>query len=220
VTRAVDRFSGLPRPSLRGWLHAGGFLIALPASIALVWWAGEARLLASIYAASLLLVLGVSASYHLFARTPRQQLVMARIDRAAIFLVIAGTYSVIIPITVPAPWSGLLLALVWLLAALAAAGRATGRMRRTSSAMYVVIGWLAIFVLPWMAAYSVGLTVWIAIGGTMFTIGAILFALKRPVAWPHVFGFHEVFHAFTLAGFATHFGCVLAALAAVRAAAG
>lgn len=209
--RVFDHVSGARRPALRGVAHAVGLAAAIPASVVLVWWAHDARVSAAVYGAALIAVLGVSTGYHLLARGQSAQLILSRIDRSVIFLLIAGTYTPIVLVAVPSPGSAWLLAAVWSLAALGILGRATGRLPKTSFSAYLITGWLAVFALPWMFAFSPLLTVGVAVGGLLFTVGAVLFALRRPVAWPKVWGYHEVWHAFTLGGFAAHFACVVLA---------
>jgi hemolysin III len=205
-----DHPTGTSRPTMRGMLHAGALLLAVPASVALVWRADTARVETAIYATSLLLVLGLSAGYHRLTRSPRSQQVMSRLDHGAIFVLIAGTFTPIVLVAVPSPMSVILLSLVWGLAALAATGRVLRKLPRLSASMYVVVGWLAVLALPWLVRYSPLVAVGLVVGGLFFTTGAILFALHKPTGWPTVFGYHEFFHVFTLGGFVSHFLCVAA----------
>jgi hemolysin III len=205
-----DHPTGTSRPTMRGMLHAGALLLAVPASVVLVWRADTARVEAAIYAASLLLVLGVSAGYHRLTRSPRTQQIMSRLDHGAIFVLIAGTYTPIVLIAVPSPRSVILLSLMCGLAALAATGRVLRKLPRLSASMYVVVGWLAVLALPWVVRYSPLVTVGLLVGGLFYTTGAILFALHKPAGWPTVFGYHEFFHVFTLGGLVSHFLCVAA----------
>jgi hemolysin III len=78
--------------------------------------------------------------------------------------------------------------------------------------MYVVVGWLAVLALPWLVRFSPAVAAGLLVGGLCFTAGAILFALRKPVGWPKVFGYHEFFHLFTLGGFVSHFLCVAVVL--------
>jgi hemolysin III len=211
VARAVyDHPTGTVRPTMRGMLHAVAFLLAAPAGALLVWRAGTGRPLAAVYVASLLLVLGVSAGYHRLTRSPRAQLVMSRLDHGAIFVLIAGTYTPIVIIAVPRPYSIMLLSLVWFLAVLAGTGRVLRKLPRLSASMYVVVGWLAVLALPWLVRYSPLVAAGLVLGGLCYTAGAIGFALHRPIGWPKVFGYHEFFHVFTLGGLVSHFLCVAA----------
>ncbi len=204
--------TGRVRPTMRGVLHAGALVVAVPAAVALVWRAEGARTIAAVYAVSLVLVLAISSGYHRLTRTQRSQLVMSRLDHGAIFLLIAGTYTPIVLIAVPSPISTILLSLVWGLALLAATGRVFRKLPRVSATMYVVVGWLALLALPWLIRYSPIVAVGLLVGGMCYTAGAILFALRRPVGWPRVFGYHEFFHLFTIGGFVTHFLCVAAVI--------
>ena len=205
-----DHPTGAVRPAMRGLLHAGALLVAVPAGVLLLWRASTGRPVAAIYVGSLLLVLGVSAGYHRLTRSPRAQQVMSRLDHGAIFVLIAGTYTPIVVIAVPRPYSVVLLSLVWVLAALAATGRILRKLPRLSASMYVVVGWLAVPALPWLVHYSVPVAAGLVLGGLCYTAGAVLFALRRPIGWPRVFGYHEFFHVFTLGGLVSHFLCVAA----------
>ena len=207
--RVLDHVSGGVRPSWRGVSHAVTLALAAPASVWLFTHAAAHRAELGVYLGALLAVLAVSASYHLLTRSARSQQVMSRIDRGAIFALIAGTYTPIVAITVPAPYSVLMLVAVWTLAAAAATSRILARLPRLSSAMYVVVGWLAVLVVPWLLP-APWLLAGLLAGGISYSVGAVLFALRRPRGIDGVFGFHEVFHLFTLGGIAAHFACVSA----------
>jgi hemolysin III len=214
--RVLDHVSGGVRPSWRGVSHAVMFALAVPASVWLFANAPAHRAELGVYLVSLLVVLGVSASYHRLTRSPRAQLVMSRIDRGAIFALIAGTYTPIVLIAVPSPYSTLLLAVVWVLALASGTSRVLARLTRLSSTMYVVIGWLAVLAVPWLLSSPVLLAGLLA-GGISYSVGAVLFAMRRPRGLPGVFGFHEFFHLFTLGGVVAHFACVAALVLAVNA---
>ncbi len=211
VARSVfDHPTGTVRPTMRGMLHAWALVVAVPAGALLLWRAGTGRVEAAIYVSSLLLVLSVSAGYHRLTRSPRAQLVMSRMDHGAIFMLIAGTYTPIVIIAVPRPYSVVLLSLVWVLAGLAATGRVLRKLPRLSASMYVVVGWLAAAALPWLVHYSPLVAAGLVFGGICYSVGALMFVLHRPVGWPGVFGYHEFFHACTLGGLVSHFVCVAA----------
>ncbi|HEY5187182.1 MAG TPA: hemolysin III family protein [Actinomycetes bacterium] len=204
-----DYPTGKFRPAMRGLLHGGALLLAVPASVVLLWRAEPARRVeAGIYAASLLLVLGVSAGYHQLTRSPRSQLVMSRLDHGAIFVLIGGTCTPIVLVAVPSPYSIILLSLVWGFGALAATSRVLRRLPKVSASMYVVVGWLGVLALPWLVRYSPLVSAGVVLGGLCYTVGAVLFALHKPTGWPTVFGYHEFFHVFTLGGIVSHFLCV------------
>jgi hemolysin III len=210
--RVLDHPTGNVRPTMRGTLHAGALLIAVPASVVLLWNAGSSRTAAAVYAASLLLLLAASAGYHCLTRSPRTQQIMSRLDHGAIFVLIAGTYTPIVLIAVPSPLSVILLGLVWTLAALGATSQVLRKLPRLSAGMYIGVGWLAVLVMPWVVRYSAPVAFGLFVGGVCYTVGAILFGLRKPVGRPSVFGYHEFFHLFTLGGFVSHFVCVAAVI--------
>ncbi|MGZ4590640.1 MAG: PAQR family membrane homeostasis protein TrhA [Actinomycetes bacterium] len=206
-----DYPTGSFRPAMRGLLHGGALLLAVPATVVLLWRAEPARRVeAGVYAASLLLLLGVSAGYHRLTRSPRTQLVMSRLDHGAIFVLIAGTSTPIVLVAVPSPYSIILLSLVWGVGALAATVRVLRKLPRLFTSMYLVVGWLGALAVPWLVRYSPMVTAGVVLGGLCYTVGAVLFALHKPTGWPTVFGYHEFFHVFTLGGFVSHFLCVAA----------
>ena len=207
------------KPLLRGVSHeiAAGVALAGWIVLALVAAPGRARLAANVSGASLFTLFLVSALYHRPTWRPRARLLMRRLDHSAIFLLIAGTYTpfcLLLP-----PQSGrLLLAVVW-------GGAVAGvlqsllwpRAPRTLSAgVYVLLGWVVIPVLPSLrATLGAGAVALLAGGGAMYTVGAIVYASRRPDPFPRVFGYHEVFHALVIAAAACHFAVAASAVGAL-----
>lgn len=207
----------LDRPRLRGASHHLAFLVALvagPILVALTGW----RWPVAVYAASLALMLGVSAAYHRGPWTPAVRRWWQRADHAAIFVFIAGTYTPLGAMAMPASEGRPLLAVVWSGAALGVARamlwpRAP---RWIVSGMYVAVGWSMAIAMP-TVLHTTGapLLAVILTGGALYTLGAVIYALRWPDPWPRTFGYHEVFHALTVIAAALHYGAVirLAALA-------
>lgn len=167
------------------------------------------RLAVVIYASSLLACLIVSAVYHLGARTPVSQLVMQRVDRATIYLLIAGTYTPALLVITTPPATLWLLNVVWVGAAAGIVLRGLGICNRTATALYLVLGWVGVITGPALWAESISAFVLTLAGGLAYTLGAAVFGMKRPVLSRTHFSHHEVFHALTLAGMASQFAAIV-----------
>ena len=199
------------RPRWRGRIHGGAVAVTIPAGIilTLVTPSGLARVAVFVYVASLLALFSTSASYHLFTRTQRAQRTMRQLDHAMVYVLIAGTYTPVCLLALPRNVGVPFLIAIWLAAALGITLKITWRAHKTSGAMYLVIGWAALIILPWsyhMAGFTSLLL--FALGGIVYTVGAILFYLQRPQLKPLVFGFHEVWHVFTVVAVALQFAGV------------
>jgi hemolysin III len=196
------------RAEWRGRIHAGALVVALPAGIALTFLANgaTATVATAIYSASLALLFGVSAAYHLLARSRRMQVVMQRIDHSMVFVLIAGTYTPVCLVALPRAAGIVLLVLVWVVAVLGIVLKATWKARKFSSSLYLALGWVVIVVLPWLYQRTGMTTLALyAAGGVIFTTGAIMFSRRVPRLRPAVFGFHEVWHVMTVTAVACQF---------------
>ena len=199
------------RPRWRGRIHGGAVAVTLPAGIVLTFVtpSGLPRIAVLVYVLSLLALFSTSASYHLFTRTQRAQRTMRQLDHAMVYVLIAGTYTPVCLLALPRNVGVPFLIAIWLAAALGITLKITWRAHKTSGAMYLVIGWAALIILPWsyhMAGFTSLLL--FALGGIVYTVGAILFYLQRPQLKPLVFGFHEVWHVFTVVAVALQFAGV------------
>lgn len=198
------------KPKLRGWLHAGMFPAAVAAGIVLICLAQstEARIACAVYSVSAWLLFGTSATYHRGTWGPRGEAVLRRLDHANIFLIIAGTYT---PFTILLLHGGRQHLLLWLVWAGALAGIAfrvfwVGAPRWLYTPCYIALGWAAVFFLPdFLKHGGVAVVTLIIVGGLIYSIGGIVYGLKRPNPSPLWFGFHEVFHACTLAAFVVQY---------------
>lgn len=204
---------GRPRPRWRGRIHLGGFLVSLPAGAALLWVADSLTEAVGllVYVFSLMLLFGTSAAYHLLARTERAQLIMRRLDHSMIFVQIAGTYTPVCLLVLPPEWGLPILVVIWSSAAVGVAVKllAGERLLRMSNALYIALGWVAIAALPVILRHmSSGEFVLLLIGGVVYTVGALLFYCRRPTLEPSIFGYHEVWHGFTVVAALAHFGMV------------
>jgi len=204
-------------PSWRGLLHTWWFLLAIPAGALLIVASEQAaaRVAASIYAASLLLVFGTSAAYHRLARSPRSRQVMQRLDHSMIYLLIAGTYVPLCLVALPVSWGIPLLCVVGVGALTGFALKLTAfdRVPWLSYALYPVLGWAAIAAIPALmrSLTSVQLALVVA-GGIAYTVGFPVLLVKRPNPWPRTFGYHEVWHLFTVIAASLHFAAVATVL--------
>ncbi|MGC5015343.1 PAQR family membrane homeostasis protein TrhA [Streptosporangium sp. DT93] len=209
------------KPLLRGWLHAGALPLALVAGFVLVALGPtlEARLAAAIYAITSGLLFGISATYHRGTLSPRLEEVLRRLDHANIYLIIAGTYTPFALLALDGPVSTVVLAVVWAGAVAGVLFRVlwTGAPRWLSTALYIGLGWTAVFVLPQLVAGAgIVAVVLIFVGGVFYTAGGIVYGMRRPDPSPRWFGFHEVFHAFTVAAYLVQYaGVSLVVYAAV-----
>lgn len=204
---------GQLRPRWRGRLHFAGFLLSLPAGLALLWLADSvtAAIALLVYGLSLAALFGTSAAYHLLARTERAQQIMRRLDHSMIFVQIAGTYTPVCLLALPRGWGYPMLALIWVGATVGVSVKLLGGLRllRISNALYIVMGWVSLLALPVIIAHlTTGEFVLLVIGGVIYTVGAALFYLQRPALNPTIFGYHEVWHVFTVLAAVAHFGMV------------
>ncbi len=198
------------KPKLRGWLHAGTFPLALAAGIVLICLAptAEAAGACAVFAVSSWLLFGVSGIYHRGTWSPKWRAILRRLDHTNIFLIIAGTYTPVSLILLPRHTAIVLLSLVWSGALIGIGMRVfwLTAPRWVYVPCYLALGWAALFYLPDFARYGgVAVLVLIAAGGILYSVGAVVYALKRPNLSPRWFGFHELFHAFTIAAFVCHY---------------
>jgi hemolysin III len=201
------------KPRLRGWLHAGTFPAVLVAGTALVCLAPttRTRLAALVFALTAALMFGTSALYHRGTWSPRWEGFLRRLDHSNIFLLIAGTYTPLAVSTLPEEKARSLLVLVWAGALAGVAFRVfwIGAPRWLYTPSYVALGWVAVGYLPAFAdGGGVAVAVLVAVGGLLYCLGALAYGTRRPNPSPRWFGFHEVFHAFTVVAFAAHYTAI------------
>ncbi len=209
----AQAFIGEVKPRLRGWLHAAVAPVALAAGLVLVMSSapGAPRLGAAVFALSALSLFSVSAALHRgrWARPVNQ--LLTRLDHACIFLLIAGTYTPFTLLLLEGTSQVLMLSIAWGGALVGAAFRVvwTGAPRWLYTPVYLALGWASVFFMDDFLARG-GLTVvaLIVAGGLLYTVGAVVYGLRRPNPFPSWFGFHEVFHAFTVVAFAAHYAGV------------
>jgi len=210
AARAEAVFSEEIRPRLRGVSHAYAFWFALGAAILLVVFAPSttARVAAVIYGVGLCALFACSALYHRWRWDPRWRPLLRRIDHSTIFVFIAASYTPIALLILSGSTRWIVLGLVWAGAIggviLSVAWISAPRILFVLT--YVALGWVAIIAIPQlMADLPIAPLVLLTIGGLLYSIGATVYATKRPSPWPRTFGFHEVFHAFVIAAVVVHF---------------
>jgi hemolysin III len=202
------------KPRFRGVFHEWAFPIALLAGGALILAApdGRARVAAAIYAFSLAALLGVSALYHRVDwRRPAIRRWVRRLDHSMIFLLIAGTVTPFALLVLHGGFADAILIAVW-------AGAAVGIVveliwveapKWASALVYIIVGWIGALAYPAIAIDAgIGAAVLIAVGGCLYTAGAVIYARESPNPNPAVFGYHEIFHVLVLAAAAAHFAAV------------
>lgn len=201
------------KPSWRGWIHAGVLPIAIAGGIILVVVADglTAKIAAAVFFASSILLFGTSAIYHRFNWQPKTKKALKRFDHANIFLLIAGSYTPITLLALPQDKGLLLMVAIWITALLGIGFRVfwLGAPRWLYVIIYIVMGWAAVVYLPDFINVNLTMMVLILAGGLMYTIGAVFYALKKPNPVPGHFGFHEIFHSFTVLAFLCHWTAVL-----------
>ncbi|MGA4730761.1 PAQR family membrane homeostasis protein TrhA [Micromonospora taraxaci] len=194
------------KPRMRGWLHTYAFFVALVCGIVLCSIAatrpGWAPLVSClIYSLTVCGLFGTSALYHRRVWSERGYQVMRRMDHSMIFVFIAGTYTPLcVMLLAPRP-ATVMLALVWggALAGVALKVVWPHAPRWVSAPLYLALGWVAVAMLPEILhGGGVAALVLLIVGGGIYSVGAVFYALRRPNPWPTVFGHHEFFHASTL----------------------
>lgn len=206
----VDELSRAVKPALRGWLHQLFAPVCLVAGMALVVLAHSPaeRLACAVYTLSALLLFANSAFYHRGSWSPGVHAVFRRVDHANIFVFIAGSYTPLAVGMLHGSSLRTLLGLVWACALAGVLFRVfwITAPRWLYVALYLSMGWAAV---GWMGQFwhtggplVVGL---IAAGGVVYSLGAVVYGLKRPNPWPATFGFHEIFHSCTILAAICHY---------------
>jgi hemolysin III len=191
------------RPKLRGVLHQAAFFVAVATGAVVIAHAEGARATAAatVFAASVALMFGASALYHRVTWSPRVRPWIRRLDHAGIYLLIAGTYTPVGLFTLDGAIRDVVLAIVWTGAASAIVLKFVwvAAPKWLSAVIGISLGWVGVLAMPQVlehagvAAFSL-----LVAGGLAYTLGAVVYAVRRPNPVPAVFGYHEVFHAFTL----------------------
>jgi hemolysin III len=200
------------KPRLRGRLHQYAFFVALACGVVLCSIAASRPgvgpfISCLIYSLTVCGLFGISALYHRRVWSERGYQVMRRLDHSMIFIFIAGTYTPFCVLLLSPSKATLLLSLIW--------GGAVGGVllktiwphlpRWAGAPLYLALGWGAVAIMPDILHQGgVACVVLLAIGGIIYSVGAVFYALRRPNPWPTVFGHHEFFHACTLVAAICH----------------
>ena len=210
----MDGFQEKVKPLLRGWSHAVATVASIALTIVLCWLSrGDIPRLLSmlIFGLSMIELYTVSAVYHIINWSKAKRRVWRAIDHANIFVLIAGTYTPLC-FNILTGWVRVtILIVIWLLAlsGISLSIFTLKFSRRILTALYISMGWVAVLALPAFLA----VLPWIAVatlisGGVLYTIGAVIYARKKPDPFPKVWGYHEIFHLFVIAGSVAFAACV------------
>ncbi|NUN16427.1 MAG: hemolysin III family protein [Myxococcales bacterium] len=203
-----------PKPTLRGALHHWAALVSFGAGSVLVGMAPSTRSAWAAFAHSLgmFLLFAISAAYHRPTWNKKARAWMRRLDHAAIFVLIAGSYTGICLLALPPEISQTVLTIVWI-------GAGAGILQSLlwvhapkplTAVLYLILGWS---IIPYFSELKAGISLTnlmlLLIGGAAYTAGAVIYAVRRPNPWPRVFGYHEIFHALTIVACGLHFLALL-----------
>ena len=203
------------RPRFRGVTHKYAFFASLitGAVLLLVAPTRKAGVAPAVYAASVSALFGTSALYHPITWKPAARRWMRRLDHSMIFVLIAGTYTpfavlvlhgtlgrVVLGVVWGGALIGIVLKLVWIDAP-----------KWLIAIVYVALGWVGVVTIPEVSTRAgLGAVALLVVGGVLYTVGAVIYALRRPDPSPRVFGYHEIFHLLVIAAAATHYAAVVA----------
>ncbi len=206
------------KPKLRGWLHLGTAPLALAGGVVLIALSPTTttRIGSIVFTLSAILLFTVSAIYHTGNWSPRTWAFLRRFDHSNVFILIAGSYTPITLMLLEGTQRVALLTTVWTAAILGVLFRVfwTDAPRWLYTPIYIAMGWAAVFFIPGFidgatsrfgTGMAIGVLVLIASGGVLYTLGGAAYGFKFPNPSPKYFGFHEVFHSFTVLAFAAHY---------------
>jgi hemolysin III len=202
-----------PKPRLRGVLHEWGFYVTIPLGVALGLVADtpRARVAAAVFAGSVVAMFGASALYHRVTWSVKWRRRLRKLDHAGIYGLIAGTYTPFGLLVLDGAWRITVLGIVWV-------GALTSILLKfvwadapkwLSALSGIGLGWVGVVVYPQILDRTgVGAAVLVLLGGLCYTLGAVIYARRRPDPFPIVFGYHEIFHALVFAAVGLQYGAV------------
>lgn len=202
-----------PRPRARGWIHRVAFLVAIPAGLVLVLLASTwaERFAVAVYSVSLVTLFGVSSTYHRGSWSSEEFARWQRRDHAAIFVLIAGSYTPFCVLALDGAWRWSMLAVVWGVALVGILiKRSRADLHVLSGVMYLGLGWAAVVAsAEFVRSLSPSVLILTVAGGVLYSLGALTLALHRPRLFPKTFGYHELWHATTAVAASCHYAAVL-----------
>jgi len=201
------------KPRLRGWLHFGAGPLALLMGLGLLVVTPTAGLrgAVAVYVATTVLLFGVSASYHLGAGGPRTNALLNRFDHANIYLFIVGSFTPLAAAVTDPRTGTIMLVVGWSIAAVGTIVRLLWwrAPRWLVVGSYLALGWVSVFFVPTLWSDFGGVVVaLLAAGGVLYSFGAVVYARRKPDPHPDWFGYHELFHAFTIVAFLAQFAAI------------
>lgn len=194
------------KPLLRGWFHPFAAAASLVATLILLYRTAHDMprfVSVLIFGLSMVLLFVVSSVYHIGNWSPRVRAALRAFDHSNIYVLIAGTYTPICVIVLHGWMRVFVLTLVW---SVAVAGMSTSWIstklpKWATSGIYIAMGWIVLIPLPTLLdRLPTSAIVTLFLGGVSYTIGGAIYAMKRPNPFPRVFGYHEIFHLFVVAG--------------------
>jgi hemolysin III len=207
--------SGPVKPRLRGVLHEWAFYVAIPLGIAVGFVADTsmAKVAAAVFAGGVVCMFGASALYHRVTWSRPWRRWLRRADHAAIYAMIAGSYTPFGLLVLSGDWRITVLAVVWAGAAAAILTRLFWARppRWLPVAVGCALGWVGVVVFPQLLSKTgVLASLLVLASGVCYTLGAVVYARRRPDPFPTVFGYHEVFHGLVVAAVAVQYAVVAA----------
>lgn len=211
--RRSQSHTGPTKPVFRGLLHEWACYLAIPAGVVIGLVADDPRghVAAAIFAGTVVTMFGASALYHRPDWSPRARRWLRRLDHVGIFGLIAGTYTALGLLALQGPSRIVVLSVVWTGAALAIVAKFVwlSAPKWLSAAVGIVLGWVGASVFPQLIRHA-GLTPSMLLvgGGCAYTLGAVVYARRKPDPFPSVFGYHELFHALVVAAVGLQYAAV------------
>lgn len=203
-----------PKPRLRGMFHLVAFPLSIVSGVVvtIVAEGTTATVGAAIYAVTGVVLFGVSALYHRGHWDDETRALLRRLDHSNIFLLIAGTYTPLCLTLLDGTTRFVVLSVVWIGALAGVVFRVVWLTapRWLYTPFYVALGWVAVAVMPELARNGGGATAaLLVVGGLAYSVGGLVYGLRRPNPWPATFGYHEIFHLGTLIGFSCHYAAIV-----------
>lgn len=201
------------REPMNGFTHFIGVILSITATFLLIIKSNDSQSLIgvisiSVFGISMILLFTASTLYHWLKLSEEGIKKLRKVDHIMIFIYIAATYTPICIIVLKGYIGWLLLIAVWLVAIFGVIIKLLwmNAPRWLSTLIYVLMGWLAVVVIyPLFSSLEIDALLWLFTGGLFYTVGAIIYALKKPDPFPGILGFHEIFHLFVLAGSFSHY---------------